>query len=152
MNNPILLPSRFDVAFIGSKQTVWLSTSPTEPLTHWYQVRCLLQTPIFVKEGQVLTGRVLLAANSRQSYDVTMNLHLEGTSITSSNTFDLKNPYFRYTGAVAPPPGNNTTSPSENVWMQLDAQGARNGEHCENGKRERQEHLLKFPSLQPSTW
>lgn len=117
----------FDVAFIGSKQTVWLSTSPTEPLTHWYQVRCLLQTPIFVKEGQVLTGRVLLAANSRQSYDVTMNLHLEGTSITSSNTFDLKNPYFRYTGAVAPPPGNNSTSPSENVWLQLDAQGARNG-------------------------
>lgn len=118
----------FDVAFIGSKQTVWLSTSPTEPLTHWYQVRCLLQTPIFVKEGQVLTGRVLLAANSRQSYDVTMNLHLEGTSITSSNTFDLKNPYFRYTGAVAPPPGTNNTSPSENVWLQLDAQGARNGE------------------------
>lgn len=116
------------MAFIGSKQTVWLSTSPTEPLTHWYQVRCLLQTPIFVKEGQVLTGRVLLAANSRQSYDVTMNLHLEGTSITSSNTFDLKNPYFRYTGAVAPPPGNNNTSPSENVWLQLDAQGARNGE------------------------
>lgn len=28
----------FDVAFLGSTQTVWLSTAPTEPLTHWYQV------------------------------------------------------------------------------------------------------------------
>lgn len=30
----------FDVAFFGSRQTVWLSTSPTQPLTHWYQVSC----------------------------------------------------------------------------------------------------------------
>jgi len=28
----------FDVAFIGSNNTVWLSTAPTQPLTHWYQV------------------------------------------------------------------------------------------------------------------
>ncbi|XP_055705283.1 histone-arginine methyltransferase CARMER [Phlebotomus papatasi] len=124
----------FDVAFTGSTQQIWLSTSPTEPLTHWYQVRCLLQTPIFAKEGQMLTGRVLLAANNRQSYDVTMELKLEGTSITSSNTFDLKNPYFRYTGATAPPPpGNNTTSPSEAFWTQLDAQGARNAVNLVNG-------------------
>lgn len=55
----------FDVAFIGSVQTIWLSTAPTEPLTHWYQVRCLLETPIFVKAGQLLTGRALLNANQR---------------------------------------------------------------------------------------
>lgn len=29
----------FDVCFEGSSQSIWLSTSPTEPLTHWYQVR-----------------------------------------------------------------------------------------------------------------
>ncbi|CAM1306138.1 CARM1 (predicted), partial [Pycnogonum litorale] len=46
----------FDVAFIGQAQTVWLSTAPTEPLTHWYQVRCLLETPIFAKRGQIITG------------------------------------------------------------------------------------------------
>ncbi len=28
----------FDVAFIGANTTVWLSTAPTQPLTHWYQV------------------------------------------------------------------------------------------------------------------
>ncbi len=28
----------FDVAFIGANATVWLSTAPTQPLTHWYQV------------------------------------------------------------------------------------------------------------------
>lgn len=64
----------------------------------------------------------------RQSYDVTIHLHLEGTQIESSNTLDLKNPYFRYTGAPpAAPPGTSTTSPSENYWNHLDTQGARSG-------------------------
>ncbi|KAM3955831.1 arginine methyltransferase 4 [Aphomia sociella] len=115
----------FDVLFAGSTQHIWLSTAPTEPLTHWYQVRCLLETPIFAKQGQALTGRVLLLANKRQSYDVTMEVNLEGTNISSSNTLDLKNPYFRYTGApAAPPPGVNTTSPSESYWNSLETTGS----------------------------
>lgn len=65
----------------------------------------------------------------RQSYDVTIELSVEGTGTRSSNTLDLKNPYFRYTGQAAqPPPGVNHTSPSETYWGQLDAQGARQGE------------------------
>lgn len=55
----------FDVEFAGSQNSVWLSTAPTEQLTHWYQVRCLLQTPILVKQGQILTGYVTLVANKR---------------------------------------------------------------------------------------
>lgn len=55
----------FDVAFQGTSQTVWLSTSPTESLTHWYQVRCLLEKPILVKVGQIVTGTVSLQANVR---------------------------------------------------------------------------------------
>lgn len=55
----------FDVAFIGSTQQVWLSTAPTEPLTHWYQVRCLLENPLFCKSGQLLSGKVILIANKR---------------------------------------------------------------------------------------
>lgn len=50
------------------RSTVWLSTAPTEPLTRWYQVRCLLQTPLFVKLGQTLSGTVLLAANNRYTW------------------------------------------------------------------------------------
>jgi len=58
----------FDVAFQGSSQTLWLSTSPTESLTHWYQVRCLLEKPILVKVGQIVTGSVSLQANVRLVY------------------------------------------------------------------------------------
>ena len=71
----------------------------------------------------------------RQSYDVTIELKLEGTNMeSSSNTLDLKNPYFRYTGAAAqPPPGLNNTSPSESYWTTLDAQGARQAVNMVNG-------------------
>lgn len=55
----------FDVEFSGSDQQVWLSTAPSEPLTHWYQVRCLLAKPIFVKQGQLLGGHVVLVANKK---------------------------------------------------------------------------------------
>ncbi|XP_018006811.1 histone-arginine methyltransferase CARMER isoform X2 [Hyalella azteca] len=124
----------FDVAFLGSTQTVWLSTAPTEPLTHWYQVRCLLQKPMFVKEGQLVTGKVQLIANRRQSYDVKLSVVIEGTSTTGDNTLDLKNPYFRYTGAAPqPPPGNSTTSPSENYWQQVDELGAKQALNMVNG-------------------
>ena len=116
----------FDVAFDGSGACIWLSTAPTEPLTHWYQVRCLLTEPLMVKQGQVLTGKVIMAANAKQSYDVTIECGIMGTSFKSTNTLDLKNPYFRYTGVQPqPPPGTNTTSPSETYWTQMDMQGAR---------------------------
>merc|ERR1719232_2432959 len=69
----------FDVAFIGTNNTVWLSTAPTQPLTHWYQVRCLLSEPIFAKQGQLLTGKVLMVANAKQSYDLTLECRIEGT-------------------------------------------------------------------------
>ncbi|XP_047490084.1 histone-arginine methyltransferase CARMER-like isoform X2 [Penaeus chinensis] len=132
----------FDVAFLGSTQTVWLSTAPTEPLTHWYQVRCLLEKPIFVKEGQLVTGTVELIANRRQSYNVKIVVRVEGTTTVSSNTLDLKNPYFRYTGvAPQPPPGNNTVSPSESYWQQMDALGAKEGQQVQLGSLSLGSHL-----------
>ncbi|RXM91539.1 Histone-arginine methyltransferase CARM1 [Acipenser ruthenus] len=107
----------FDVAFIGSVVTVWLSTAPTEPLTHWYQVRCLLQSPLFAKAGDTLSGTALLLANKRQSYDISIVAQVDQTGSKSSNLLDLKNPFFRYTGATpSPPPGSHYTSPSENMW------------------------------------
>ncbi|XP_030625760.1 histone-arginine methyltransferase CARM1 [Chanos chanos] len=85
----------FDVAFVGSRMTVWLSTSPNEPLTHWYQVRCLLQTPLFAKMGQTLSGQVQLIANKRQSYDIHITAVIDQSGFKSGNTLDLKNPFFR---------------------------------------------------------
>ncbi|XP_039400654.1 histone-arginine methyltransferase CARM1-like isoform X3 [Mauremys reevesii] len=85
----------FDVAFVGSLVTVWLSTAPTEPLTHWYQVRCLLQTPLFAKEGETLSGKVLFVANKRQSYDIQIVAVVDQTGFKSGNILDLKNPFFR---------------------------------------------------------
>lgn len=64
----------------------------------------------------------------RQSYDVTIELTLEGTSITSYNTLDLKNPYFRYTGSPSIPPGNCSSSPSEQYWNQFDSDQSKKGE------------------------
>ncbi|XP_039220434.1 histone-arginine methyltransferase CARM1-like isoform X1 [Crotalus tigris] len=86
----------FDVAFVGSMVTVWLSTAPTEPLTHWYQVRCLFQTPLFAKEGETLSGEVLFVANKRQSYDIQIVAIVDETGFKSGNVLDLKNPFFRY--------------------------------------------------------
>ncbi|CAM4730778.1 unnamed protein product [Leuciscus chuanchicus] len=86
----------FDVAFVGSRMTVWLSTAPNEPLTHWYQVRCLLQTPLFAKMGQTLSGQVQLIANRRQSYDIHITAVVDQSGFKSGNTLDLKNPFFRY--------------------------------------------------------
>ncbi|XP_063787494.1 histone-arginine methyltransferase CARM1 isoform X3 [Pseudophryne corroboree] len=107
----------FDVAFIGSIMTVWLSTAPTEPLTHWYQVRCLLQSPLFTKAGDTLSGTVLLIANKRQSYDISIVAQVDQTGSKSSNLLDLKNPFFRYTGSTpSPPPGSHYSSPSETMW------------------------------------
>ncbi|XP_045325622.1 histone-arginine methyltransferase CARM1-like [Leopardus geoffroyi] len=86
----------FDVAFVGSVVTVWLSTAPTEPLTHWYQVRCLLHTPLFAKEGETLSGKVLFVANRRQSYDIHIVALVNQTGFRSGNILDLKNPFFRF--------------------------------------------------------
>lgn len=64
----------------------------------------------------------MLVSNRRQSYNVNIELAVEELPGTyASNTLDLKNPYFRYTGApIQPPPGCNTTSPSEDYWATLD--------------------------------
>lgn len=42
---------------------------------------------------------------SRQSYDIDMEINVVGTSQVSKCHYDLKNPYFRYSGAAQPPAG-----------------------------------------------
>merc|ERR1719235_744626 len=48
--------SWFDNMFEGSSFHVSLSTSPYAPLTHWYQVRCLLKESVLLPAGEVLKG------------------------------------------------------------------------------------------------
>ncbi|CAH8649503.1 unnamed protein product [Heterobilharzia americana] len=113
----------FDVGFLGSQRDVWLSTGPTEPLTHWYQVRCLLGTPLFVQAGETLNGRVLMHANTRQSYDVQIELIVPGSQTKITNNLDLKNPHFRYNGyPPPPPPGSHSRPPTETYYANLCAQ------------------------------
>lgn len=122
----------FEVAFYGSQSTVWLSTAPTQPLTHWYQVRCLLQKPVFVRQGDTLVGCVHLRSNTRQSYDVDIEVGVAGSNSTSSNTLDLKNPCFRYTGQpVQAPPGTNHVSPTDAYWASQDGAEAAGGDAYE---------------------
>uniref|UniRef100_H2N2E6 type I protein arginine methyltransferase n=1 Tax=Oryzias latipes TaxID=8090 RepID=H2N2E6_ORYLA len=85
----------FDLAFVGSRSTVWLSTAPSEPLTRWSQVRCLLQTPLFTKLGQTLSGTALLTSNSRYSYDIQITATVDQSGFRSGNTLDLKNSFFQ---------------------------------------------------------
>ena len=67
-----------------------------------------------------------MVANTKQSYDVTIECMIMGTTTKSTNSLDLKNPYFRYTGVQPPPPpGQDNQSPSEAYWSQVDMQGAR---------------------------
>uniref|UniRef100_G1U391 Histone-arginine methyltransferase CARM1 n=1 Tax=Oryctolagus cuniculus TaxID=9986 RepID=G1U391_RABIT len=95
----------FDVAFIGSIMTVWLSTAPTEPLTHWYQVRCLFQSPLFAKAGDTLSGTCLLIANKRQSYDISIVAQVGPDGLPSPVTLlgPEKTPFLQEGGALACP-------------------------------------------------
>lgn len=86
----------FDVFFDGTNRTVRLSTSPTEPLTHWYQVRCFVNAPLHVCRGQNVKGHVILDANDQKSYYITIDLHVDGQDVHGTNYIDLKNPYFRF--------------------------------------------------------
>lgn len=107
----------FDVCFCGQQKDVWLSTAPTEALTHWYQVRCVLKQPLFGRTGEHLHGSVVLVANERQSYDIDITASILETGVTSHHTYDLKNPFFRYNGsAPQAAPGTNTESPSNQLY------------------------------------
>lgn len=70
----------------------------------------------------------------RQSYDVEIELSLDGTKVRSTNTLDLKNPYFRYTGTQTPiPAGCNSISPTELYWNMASSTGTGANAGTENG-------------------
>ncbi|KAI3426336.1 hypothetical protein D9Q98_008709 [Chlorella vulgaris] len=95
------IASWFDVLFDGSQTQRWLSTAPGLPVTHWFQLRCLLETPLVVAQpGATVRGELRLLAHNRQSYDVHVVLQAPpltpgGPMQESRGKFDLKEPYYR---------------------------------------------------------
>ena len=53
----------FDCRFPGATREIFLSTAPHEPLTHWYQVRCMLRAPLALGTNHRLTGSLRFEAN-----------------------------------------------------------------------------------------
>ncbi|KAJ2740852.1 hypothetical protein GGI20_005575 [Coemansia sp. BCRC 34301] len=73
----------FDLAFVPPSSslhagttgsTVYMSTSPYSPATHWQQVRLLLKQPLAVNAGQVVRGLVSMEVNDQRSYDMTARI------------------------------------------------------------------------------
>ncbi|KAI4317591.1 hypothetical protein L6164_025452 [Bauhinia variegata] len=102
----------FDVLFNGSTVQRWLTTAPGAPTTHWYQLRCVLSQPIYVMAGQEITGRLHMIAHNAQSYTINLTLSAKmwgpgaeqgGILQTSSDKFDLKEPYYRMSQPQAYP-------------------------------------------------
>ena len=97
------IASWFDVAFDGTTCPRVLSTSPGMPVTHWYQLRCVLKEPIHVyNPGDTIKGVFRLKAHTRQSYDLMLEMSGPPHPQTpwadaqhSSGEFDLKEPYYR---------------------------------------------------------
>lgn len=110
----------FDVLFRGTAHKVPLSTSPYTAGTHWYQCRFLLEDPLAVNRGQTVSGSMHFVANDKYSYDITLNITLDGVGITRTAKFSLADQYFAYySGTDA---GNAAATPAvPSAWASGDA-------------------------------
>lgn len=113
------IASWFDVSFDGTTSPRILSTSPGMPVTHWFQLRCVLKDPIQVyNPGETIKGVFRLKAHARQSYDLTLEMSGPPHPQTpwaepqfSSGEFDLKEPYYRQ---LVHPAWDKSNTASEN--------------------------------------
>lgn len=107
----------FDCTFPGSQQEIVLATAPTDPLTHWYQVRCMLPSPLAVGVGHTLTGSLLFEANESRGYNISMTLVNSNTGVRHTNTVVTQCAlhHFQYTTQQSMPqyyPQQATSTPS----------------------------------------
>jgi len=85
----------FEAFFVGQETYSVLSTSPSHPSTHWYQMRFLLKEPIGVNPGQLVTGALKLKANKEQSFDVDLFVEVAAQNIKQACSYDMKDPEYR---------------------------------------------------------
>ncbi len=102
----------FDVLFDGSREARWLSTAPGFPTTHWFQLRCLLPSPLPVVPGLAVEGTLALEAHPRQSYSATLRLAARGRPTTARASINLKEPYYRQSISYYAPPRQATQEPT----------------------------------------
>lgn len=80
----------FDVAFAGSNgQVIDLSTAPNKERTHWHQVRFLFRNPLALNRGQRLSGLASFKVNDQRSYDIDVELFIEGADLSVRQSFAL---------------------------------------------------------------
>jgi histone-arginine methyltransferase CARM1 len=80
----------FDVEFAGSNgQVIDLSTAPDKERTHWHQVRFLFRNPLALNRGQRLNGLATFKVNDQRSYDIDVELAVEGADVSARQSFAL---------------------------------------------------------------
>ncbi|KAL1503590.1 hypothetical protein AB1Y20_012068 [Prymnesium parvum] len=76
----------FDCHFPGSEREIMIDTSPFAPLTHWYQVRGMLKSPLAAGQGHRFTGELRFEANESRGYNVHISLTNTNTGVSAANT------------------------------------------------------------------
>lgn len=80
----------FSVEFDDMPEKVSLSTSPLDPKTHWNQLQLFLDSPIEIKEGDIIEGSIQYAQNPREQSGLTITINFSHNhGITISKTFDF---------------------------------------------------------------
>jgi histone-arginine methyltransferase CARM1 len=86
----------FDVDFNGTENHVKLCTGPGSPDTHWYQCQLLFKEPLAVNATQNITGNMHFVVNESSSYEIKIELKLEGTDIEVVNMIHLHDQHYHY--------------------------------------------------------
>ena len=114
----------FDCRFPGATREIFLSTAPHEPLTHWYQVRCMLRAPLPVGPGHRVQGQLKFEANESRGYNIHVELTNAATGVKATNTIvsQCALHHFQYTSqqtyaypAYAPQPTQPMAGPQTSV-------------------------------------
>lgn len=62
-----------------TSKSSYMSTSPYATPTHWQQCRLLFPEPIAVNRGQRLVGSIHFVVNENRSYDITVDVAVQGS-------------------------------------------------------------------------